>query len=524
MCPPVRMLAAALIALAAGAQNGPAHAQFEAQAQTQAPGGLPQQLSPPTPGPAPGLAPGSAPGPAPGPALGPGAGSVTPIPPAQTVPLRQLTERGNQAMRAGQPIAVEAGSGRIVQLGRAAASVFAADPRVLEVRPASPTSLFLFGVAPGRTTVAVLDGQGAPIAQYEVTVRPSAFGAGEAQGAINRIIQGQRIRAEPSGNGIRLVGEVASAADADRAVAIAQGYLTEGQSVDNRMTVLGQVQVNLRVRIAEVSREVTRSLGIDWQSIGTLGRFSASLITPNALPDALAPASRLGLRFLSGNSDINAFVDALAQDRLITVLAEPNLTAMSGQTASFLVGGEFPIPVALRENVVSVQFRQFGVSLAFVPTVMNQGRISLRVRPEVSELSDQGAVRLATGNSSIQIPALTVRRAETTVELGSGQSFAIAGLLQDSSRNLGRAVPLVGETPVLGALFRSSRWQRNETELVIIITPYIVQPVSDPNALRTPADGFVHPSEVERILFFRQQARERGAPPRLPGQAGFVMQ
>jgi pilus assembly protein CpaC len=179
--------------------------------------------------------------------------------------------------------------------------------------------------------------------------------------------------------------------------------------------------------------------------------------------------------------------------------------------------------VALRDNVVTVQFKQYGVSLAFVPTVMSQGRISLKVRPEVSELSEQGAVRLSSGNSSIQIPALTVRRAETTVELGSGQSFAIAGLLQDGSRNLGRALPAIGELPILGALFRSDRYQRNETELVIIITPYVVRPTSDPVALRAPTDHFVPPDDAERILLFRQIARQRGLPPRLPGEAGFAL-
>jgi pilus assembly protein CpaC len=447
----------------------------------------------------------------------------TALSPPSSLPMRQLTERGSTAQRSGAPISVDVGSGRVVQLGRPAANVFAANPSVLEVRPAGPTSLFVFGVAPGRTTFAATDAQGNPVAQYEVTVRPSAYGSSEAQGRINQQLRGSRIRAESHGAGITLTGEANSAAEAERAVSIAQGFITEGQTVDNRISVAGQIQVNLRVRIAEISREVTRQLGVDWQAVGTIGRFTAAFSTPNAIVDALLPTSRLALNYSSGGTDINAFVDALAQDRLITMLAEPNLTAMSGQTASFLVGGEYPIPVALRDNVVTIQYKQYGVSLAFVPTVMSQGRISLRVRPEVSELSEQGAVRLTAGNSSIQIPALTVRRAETTVELGSGQSFAIAGLLQDGSRNLGRAVPGIGEIPILGTLFRSGRFQRNETELVIIITPYIVTPTSNPTALRAPTDSFVPPNEVERVFFFRQMARERGAPPRLPGQAGFVL-
>jgi pilus assembly protein CpaC len=392
---------------------------------------------------------------------------------------------------------------------------------VVEVRPASPTSLFLFGVAPGRTTVAAIDGTGAPVAQYEVTVRPSGFGAAEAQSTLSRLLPGTRIRAETRGNGIALLGEVATAAEADQAAAIARGYLAEGQQLDNRLSVLGQVQVNLRVRIAEVSREVTRQLGVDWQAVGQSGKWAVGLLTRNALFDAVNPSSTIAGRFSDGMTDINGMIDALAQDRLINVLAEPNLTAMSGETASFLVGGEFPIPIALRDNVVTVQFKQYGVSLAFVPTVQSQGRISLKVRPEVSDLTEQGAVRLSSGNSSIQIPALTVRRAETVVELGSGQSFAIAGLLQDNARTLGRALPGIGEVPVLGALFRSDRFQRNETELVIIITPYVVRPASEAVALRAPTDGFIPPDDVERVLLFRQLARQRGLPPRLPGEAGF---
>jgi pilus assembly protein CpaC len=436
-------------------------------------------------------------------------------------PMRQLTQDNSVTLRAGMPLSIEAGAGRILQLNRAAGSVFAADPRVVEVRPASPTSLFLFGVAPGRTTIAAIDGQGAPVAQYEVTVRPSGFGAGEAQSTISRLLPGNRIRTEQRGNGIALHGEVATAAEAEQAANIARGYLAEGQQLDNRLSVLGQVQVNLRVRIAEVSREVTRQLGVDWQAVGRSGNFALALLTRNALFDAINPSSTIAAGWSDGKSDIDGIIDALAQDRLITVLAEPNLTAMSGETASFLVGGEFPIPVALRDNVVTVQFKQYGVSLAFVPTVMSQGRISLKVRPEVSDLTEQGAVRLSSGNSSIQIPALTVRRAETVVELGSGQSFAIAGLLQDNARTLGRALPGIGEVPVLGALFRSDRFQRNETELVIIITPYVVRPVNEAVALRAPTDGYVPPDDAERILLFRQIARQRGLPPRLPGAAGF---
>ncbi|MBR0664241.1 type II and III secretion system protein family protein [Roseomonas hellenica] len=460
---------------------------------------------------------------------------LTPVPQASASPTLQpvtppqpVVDARTLLMRPGQPVAIEAGIGRVLQLPRAAASVFAADPQIAEVRAASPTTLFLFGAGPGRTTVAALDAQGAPIAQFEVTVRPSAYGAGEAQAAIARVMPGRRVRAETRGDGIALFGEVTSAAEAEQAQRIARGYVQGNQTVDNRLTVLGQTQVNLRVRIAEVSRQVTREFGINWTALGNTGRWALGGATSTAISTAGTVAGTLAGSFRSGGFSLDAVVDALAQDQLATMLAEPNLTAMSGETASFLVGGEYPIPVAgggNNNNTVTVTYRSFGVSLAFVPTVLSQGRISLRVRPEVSEISDVGAFTISNGTSGtgITVPGLTVRRAETTVELGSGQSFAIAGLLSDSTRRTNRGLPWLGEIPILGALFRSDRYQRNETELVIIVTPYIVRPVSDPNSLREPTASAPPADDVDRWLLLRQVARARGTPPAIPGDAGFAL-
>lgn len=492
---------------------------------------------------------------------------VQPVAPPQPV-----VDARTLLMRPGQPVAIEAGIGRILQLPRAAATVFAADPAIAEVRAASPTALFLFGAGPGRTTVAALDAQGAPIAQFEVTVRPSAFGAAEAQAAISRALPGRNVRAVTRGDGMALYGEVASAAEAEQALRIARGYLPSGTAqsgqsggqgggapasggaqasgggsgggqgsgslpgglvtgppaIDNRLTVLGQTQVNLRVRIAEVSRQVTRELGIDWTALGNIGRLALTGGTTTAISAASTMAGSLGASFRGNGYSISAVIDALAQDQLATVLAEPNLTAMSGEVASFLVGGEFPIPVSNNGNggnTITVSYRSFGISLAFVPTVLSQGRITMRVRPEVSEITDVGAFTVSNGaaNTSLTVPGLSVRRAETTVELGSGQSFAIAGLLSDNTRRTGRSVPWIGEIPILGALFRSDRYQRNETELVIIITPYIVRPVSDPNTLREPTAAAPPPDDVDRWLLLRQVARARGTPPSLPGDAGFAL-
>jgi pilus assembly protein CpaC len=430
---------------------------------------------------------------------------------------------------------IDAGSGRVIQLGGSAASVFAADPKVAEARPASATSLFIFGVAPGRTTVAALDGAGAPIAQYDIIVRPSAYGAGEADAAIARSVPGAAVRVETMQNGLTVTGQVKTPTDADRVMQIVRGYLPPGQTADNRLTVTSSIQVNLSVRIAEMSRNLVRQLGVNWQALGNIGKigvFPALALNANAnlITSLFNPSSAVGTPLnLGGN--FNALIDALAQDELVHILAEPNLTTISGEAASFLVGGEFPVPVSQQNNQVTIEFKQFGVSLAFVPTVASDGQITLKVRPEVSEISNQNAVQLAAGSSTIVVPSLIVRRAETTVQLGSGQTFAIAGLLQDSTSVAGSGVPILGDLPILGALFRSDNFKRNETELVIVVTPYLVRPVADPATLRLPTDGWQAPNDLERILLLRQRAlapNDTGAAnlpaARIPGQAGFVVQ
>jgi pilus assembly protein CpaC len=431
------------------------------------------------------------------------------------------------------PIMLEVGAGRLLRLREPAASVFAADPRVAEVRPASPDTLFVFGTGPGRTTVAATGAGGGAIAEFQVIVRPPGFAGAEVEGKLRRLLPDARLRIEVLPGAVLLTGEVASPIEAEQAVAIARGYAGEGISVVNRIAVRGAVQVNLRVRVAEMSREVTRELGFNWTALGQAGRFTFGLLTgrgglggigfPFPGVGGATATDRIGAGWNAGGLDVNGVIDALARDNLITVLAEPNLTAQSGEVASFLAGGEFPIPVAQRDNQISIEFKQFGVSLAFVPTVLSAERISLRVRPEVSELSETGAITV----NSLRIPALAVRRAETTVELGSGQSFAIAGLFQDATRLGGSGLPYLSEVPVLGALFRSDRFRRNETELVIIITPYLVRPVHEARALAVPTDSWRPPSEIERILHFRQTAAGRPAAPpprRVPSQAGFIIE
>ena len=440
----------------------------------------------------------------------PSAGSVRPVP-------EQVGSR--------QTLTLESGNGRILALGGPATNVFVADPRVAEVRPASTNSLFVFGVAPGRTTIAAMDADGRAVAQFEVTVRPSTFVAGEAELAVQRLMPNSRIKVTPQARGLLLTGNVQSPADAARAVSILRGFVAEKDPVENQLTVQSSVQVNLRVRIVEMSRSVTRALGVDWQAVGSLGRFGVAAATTTGLGALTNYTGKL----LAGTKDVNALVDALAQDNLVRVLAEPNLTVMSGQVGSFLAGGEFPVPVGQQNGTITIEFKKYGVTLGVVPTVLSDGRINLHVNPEVSSLTDQGAVRLTAANTSLSIPALTVRRAETSVELGSGQSFAIAGLLQDQSTQSSNGIPFLGDIPILGALFRSSSFQRQETELVILVTPYVVRPTDDPAALHTPSERFAYPTDLERILQLRQVGAQAAAMPasvpgRIPGAAGFIVQ
>lgn len=463
------------------------------------------------------------------------AGPVAMVWPSGVVPAAAQTR---------EALTIEPGGGQLVTLPQAATTVFAADPRVARVQAASPTTLFISGVGRGRTVVVATAADGSEIASYEVTVGPPprppgapgpAVAAAPALTALEAAIRsivpgGSNISVRRVPGGVMLSGEVPTAADAQRAFTVARGGLPEGERIIDQLRIGGALQVNLRVRVAEVSRSITRDLGFNWQALGSTGRFAFGLLTGAFAGSQLIPGlgGEAGRNFIAGSYrstsfDINGLIDALAQDQLISILAEPNLTAQSGETASFLAGGEFPVPVAAANDRVTIEFKQFGVSLAFVPTVMDASRISLKVRPEVSELTEEGAISLPLAGGVVRIPALRVRRAETTVELGSGQSFAIAGLLQDGSRIASSGLPFLSEIPVLGALFKSDRFRRNDSELVIIITPYLVRPVSDPGRLALPTDG-VHPAnDIERILLHRQLSRET-APPRVPGQIGFILE
>ncbi|MHA1113866.1 MAG: type II and III secretion system protein family protein, partial [Alphaproteobacteria bacterium] len=369
-----------------------------------------------------------------------------------------------------KPIALESSEGALVRLDSPAATVFVADPEIADIQVKSPRLIYLFAKKPGETTLYAVDAAERVLLSRRVTV---SHNLDRLAAALKRLVPDGRIQLASVGRTLVLSGSVRSAASAEDARHLAATMLDDEDAVINRLAVLEPNQVHLRVRVAEVSRDILKVFGINWDSVFANGNFLFGLATGNAILAGASPTNSLIGSFSNGMFDINGLIDALDKEDMISILAEPNLTALSGQTATFLAGGEFPILVPENDRI-TVVFKEFGVSLAFTPTLLGGRRISLQVKPEVSELSSTGAVELG----GFTIPALTTRRAETTVELGSGQSFAIAGLLRNNVTKEMRKFPGLGDLPILGTLFRSDAYKRQETELVIIVTPYIVRPVS----------------------------------------------
>lgn len=426
-------------------------------------------------------------------------------------------------------IGLEINKGTLVRLSQPASTVFVADPDIADIQMKTTGLVYIFGKKAGETALFAVDDRERVVLNTTLVV---SHNVSRLRQALRAVAPEAEIEVISVDDALILTGMVNSPVEAENIRAVAARFAPEKGSVINQVQVLAPNQVNLRVRFAEVSKETLKQFGINWESVARIGSnfifaagFGRDFI--NAAGDFPREGSTNTLvgGYRSGNKDINAAIDALATEGLITVLAEPNLTALNGETASFLAGGEFPIPIAQTgntngNNTITVEFKTFGVGLAFTPHLLDAGRINLRVRPEVSQLSTAGAVQF----SGFSIPALTTRRAETTVELGSGQSFVIAGLLQNNTTQDISRVPLLGDLPILGALFRSDRFRRNESELVIIVTPYVVKPVSA-NRIASPTDGFVAPNDVERILggiTYRPQLNERDQQPRTKEGQGLI--
>lgn len=405
-------------------------------------------------------------------------------------------------------LTLEQHTAEIVKLEAGVSEIFVADPEIADIQLNSPTVAYIYAKGKvGRTSVIAADKQGRTILQMDVEV---IHNLGNLKRAIKAVHPKENVKILSAPEGLILEGTVANPKASKDIANIAQRYLTDKQAVINNLRISEPTQVYLKVKVAEVSRTVLNQLDINWAARADIGSFTFGLLTGrepftagafNRFINSPNPNS-IGFRGTSGSSvDITALLDALNSEGLGSVLAEPNLVCLSGDTASVLVGGEFPYPVP-QEQSITIEFKQFGISLAFTPTILSGELINLRVRPEVSELDRQNQLEFPLFTGTATIPAIKTRRAETSVELGSGDSLAIAGLFSNVMSNTLREVPGLGDIPILGALFRSARFQRNETELVIIVTPYIVQPVSS-KKLQAPTDNLKYASFLETILLNR---------------------
>lgn len=390
----------------------------------------------------------------------------------------------------GAPVlTLEKSRSTVVEADEAFSMIVLSDPQIAEAMVTTNRSFFVRGIKPGDTTILLYDDDGELVEMIDLEV---TMGLDALRADLDRLLPGEDIIVYPVHDGIFLDGRMTTAAAADMALQVAERHVPGG--VANGLTTVESQQVMLEVRFVEAGRDLVRELGFGSQ-------FDANDVTGGTAGGLVSGlAGKAVATFTNvGTENIDIRLNALESKGVLRTLAKPNLVALSGDTASFLAGGEFPIPVANGDDEVTIQFREFGVSLAFTPTVLGDGLINLHVRPEVSALDNRNAVRSA----GVTVPALSVRRAETSVELRDGQAFAVAGLLQNSFDTEAVNTPWISDVPVIGALFSSRRYQRKETELVIIVTPRLVQPASSPDALATPLQDLPEPSEAELFLLNR---------------------
>jgi pilus assembly protein CpaC len=373
-----------------------------------------------------------------------------------------------------------------------------ANPGIADISTLSDRSIYVLGKAPGRTTLTLLSPEGQLISNVDVHVTPDMA---EFKERLQQILPGEAIEVRTANDGIVLSGQVSSTAKLDRALDLANRYAPD--RVSNLMVVGGTQQVMLKVRFAEMSRSVSKNFSSSLafndggRLVGETGTYlqgSNGLGTAITVRDGVAGGMTLGGSI--GGLEFGVLLEALEAKGMVRTLAEPNLTALSGQEAKFLAGGEYPVPVAQDDDTVTVEFKPFGVELNFTPVVVDGDIINLTINAAVSAIDPTNGFT----NGSFTIAAFTKRETSTTVEMRDGQSFAIAGLLQDDFRDLNSQLPWIGDIPVLGALFRSTEYERNQTELVIIVTPHLVTPVSG-EALALPTDRVRIPTERELFLF-----------------------
>ena len=396
----------------------------------------------------------------------------------------------------------------VVESDVAFAELSIANPSIADISSLSDRTIYVLGKAPGTTTLTLLDASGRLITNVDVRVAPDIS---EFKERLRQILPDERIEVRTANDGIVLSGTISSTAKLQRALELAERYAPE--RVSNLMTVGGVQQVMLKVRFAEMQRSVAKSLASSLAMGGdilggdagiTVGTGQAARnaaqagILGGALPSSTTNEGSFSLGFNAGAVEVAILLEALESKGVVRTLSEPNLTALSGQEATFLAGGEYPVPVANGDDGVTVEFKPFGVELAFIPTVVDGDLINLQLKTAVSSLDTTNGFTL----NNFTINAFRKRETSTTVEMRDGESFAIAGLLQDDFTDLNGQVPWLGDVPVLGALFRSAEYQRSQSELVIIVTPHLVTPTRG-EALALPTERVRPPTEKDLFLFGR---------------------
>jgi pilus assembly protein CpaC len=429
---------------------------------------------------------------------------------AQSTGLAGMAGSGSTTVRVdlaaggvSQDLSLPRGKSAIIELPVDVRDILITNPAVADAVLRTPRRIYVLGMTSGQTDAILFDASGRRILSLNIRVDADA---GALASTINRVLPGARVKVESLGDSVILTGMVQNPIDADRAGQIALRYVAKPEQVLNMLSVAGKDQVMLKVRIVEVQRSVIKQLGVNLNAVLQQGSGSITVgqSANFSINGTLPGGATIGGSYAEALDTLTGSIRAFERVGLVRTLAEPNLTAVSGESARFLAGGEYPVPVNQdTTGSVTVEYKPFGVGLAFTPVVLSGGRIALKISTEISELTTQGAFTLGGGgasSTSLTIPALTVRRAETSVELPSGGSMMIAGLIQQQTRENIDALPGAGSIPVLGSLFRSRDYLSGDTEMVVLVTAYLVDP-NNPGAFQTPADGLRFANDAETILF-----------------------
>ncbi len=397
--------------------------------------------------------------------------------------------------RTGAVMNVPVSKSQTLRVERAIGKAIIGNDEIADVLPVSLSSVYVLGKTVGSTNLSLFDRQGALIAVVDIVVSPDTQGL---KRKLAEVLPTETVGVTVSNDSLILDGKISSPAAAERIAAIAETYAPK--KVINMMSLATATQIMLEVRFAEMSRGTVKALGISNFNFGN-GLTNATGIVVGPPPTTGGFSARIGFPA----SGLSFQLDALEQQGLVRTLAQPNLIALSGETASFLAGGEFPIPTGIAlSGQVSIEFKEFGVGLRFTPTLLEDGLINLVVNPSVSQLDQTAGIDL----NGLRIPGLRTRKATTTLELRDGQAFAMAGLIQSDFRDTINAIPMLGRIPIIGALFRSTNYNRSESELVIIVTPRLVRPVKAGTVLTLPTDRVQQPSDID--LFLMGQPAKNG--------------